>query len=68
MRIRYMILCAMLLLSGCASLYMPEVVPYQSFKKSLGEQYPSITLPPHLSKEVWLGYEILPNGNQVNIV
>lgn len=68
MKIGFLILCSMLLLPGCTSLYMREAAPYQSFKKNLGEQYPSSSLPPYLSKEVWLGYEILPNGNQVNLV
>jgi len=64
----YLLSYTICLLSGCTSLYMPWVAPYESFEKQLGEQYPISALPPYKSNEVWLGYEKRADGTQENRV
>ena len=60
--------CLVLFLSGCASLYMPWVVPYEGFGNQFGERRPASALPPFGAKEVWLGYDKRPDGIEINRV
>lgn len=60
--------CLPFFLSGCTSMYMPWVVPYEGFKNQLGERRPVSSLPPFKGEEVWLGYEKRPDGIQINRV
>ena len=45
---------------------MPWVASYESFMGNLGEEHPVNTLPPYISEEVWLGYDIRADGIQQN--
>jgi len=57
---------ACLLLTGCTSLNMPQVKPYEGFAQRLSPPQDVQRLPPHTGKEVWLGYDITPDGRQEN--